>query len=177
MRALVIRDVHERGDGPVAGADAERGGHYPAGSWAAFVEIGNQSVWTGVNSDGEPGIGLVEVIGFGLNYLDVMSFCYLFLPTWFFTIIVYKVLAGRYGAREAYPEAEARFANPNIRDGVSRICSESSAKLPKFLLPTLRENLARGGEIRRAILLLAVYTEAVRAVYARGDVRAVLMAG
>ena len=36
---------------------------------------------------------------------------------------------------------EERFANPNIKDGVSRICSESSAKSPKFLLPTLLENL------------------------------------
>jgi len=34
-------------------------------SWAAFIQIGNQSIWTGVNSNGEPGIGLVEVIGFG----------------------------------------------------------------------------------------------------------------
>lgn len=34
-------------------------------SWAEFINIGNQSIWTGVNSDGEPGIGLVEVIGFG----------------------------------------------------------------------------------------------------------------
>ena len=32
-------------------------------SWAEFVQIGNQSVWTGINSDGQPGIGLVEVIG------------------------------------------------------------------------------------------------------------------
>jgi len=34
-------------------------------SWAELIDIGNQSIWTGVASDGEPGIGLVEVIGFG----------------------------------------------------------------------------------------------------------------
>jgi len=50
-----------------------------------------------------------------------------------------------------------RFANPAIRDGVSRICAESSAKLPVFLLPTLRENLARGGSIRLATLTLAAW--------------------
>jgi len=33
--------------------------------WSDFVDIGNQSIWTGLNSDGKPGIGLVEVIGFG----------------------------------------------------------------------------------------------------------------
>ena len=35
------------------------------GSWSEFVDIGNLSIWTGINSDGESGIGLVEVIGFG----------------------------------------------------------------------------------------------------------------
>ncbi len=48
--------------------------------------------------------GLGLVFGFGLNFLDVMSFYYLFIPTWFFTIILYTFLAGRYGAKEQYPE-------------------------------------------------------------------------
>jgi purine-cytosine permease-like protein len=52
--------------------------------------------------------GLGLVFGFGLNMLDVMSFYYLFIPTWFFTIIVYTLLAGRFGAKKAYPEAEAK---------------------------------------------------------------------
>jgi mannitol 2-dehydrogenase len=54
-------------------------------------------------------------------------------------------------------QLEARFANPNIRDGVARICSESSAKLPKFLIPTIRENLERGGEIRMGTFILAAW--------------------
>ena len=59
---------------------------------------------------------------------------------------------------EAYKDELAeRFANPNIKDGVSRICAESSAKLPKFLLPTLRDNLARGGNIRMATFVLAAW--------------------
>ena len=52
---------------------------------------------------------------------------------------------------------EERFANPNIKDSVSRICSESSAKLPKFLIPTLQENLAIGGSIEYATLILAAW--------------------
>ena len=52
---------------------------------------------------------------------------------------------------------EERFANPNIKDGVSRICSESSAKLPKFLIPTLQENLASGGSIKFATFILAAW--------------------
>jgi mannitol 2-dehydrogenase len=59
---------------------------------------------------------------------------------------------------EQYKDSlEARFANPNIRDSVSRICSESSAKLPKFLIPTVRENLVRGGSIRFGTFVLAAW--------------------
>lgn len=50
-----------------------------------------------------------------------------------------------------------RFANPNIKDSVSRICSESSAKLPKFLIPTIHENLKTGGSIKLATLVLAAW--------------------
>lgn len=52
---------------------------------------------------------------------------------------------------------EERFANPNIKDSVSRICSESSAKLPKFLIPTLRENLENDGSIKYATFILAAW--------------------
>ncbi len=50
-----------------------------------------------------------------------------------------------------------RFANPNIKDSVSRICSESSAKLPKFLIATIHENLAIGGSIKLATLAIAAW--------------------
>ncbi len=50
-----------------------------------------------------------------------------------------------------------RFANPNIKDKLSRICLESSAKLPKFLIPTIRENLLREGSIEYATLVLAAW--------------------
>lgn len=52
---------------------------------------------------------------------------------------------------------QERFANPNIKDSVSRICSESSAKLPKFLVATLQENLDTNGSIQFAILVLAAW--------------------
>lgn len=34
------------------------------GTWGDFLQIGSESIWTGINSDGEPGIGLLEVTGF-----------------------------------------------------------------------------------------------------------------
>lgn len=50
-----------------------------------------------------------------------------------------------------------RFGNPNVKDGLARICSESSAKLPKFLIETIRENLAVGGSIDYATLVIAAW--------------------
>ena len=59
---------------------------------------------------------------------------------------------------EAYKDSlNERFANPNIKDGVARICAESSAKLPKFLVPTIRENLERGGDIQLGTFILAAW--------------------
>ncbi|HAG40535.1 MULTISPECIES: hypothetical protein [unclassified Pseudoalteromonas] len=45
---------------------------------------------------------LALVFGFGLNAIDVMSFYYLFIPTWVFTIVIYTLLAKKYGAGEDY---------------------------------------------------------------------------
>jgi mannitol 2-dehydrogenase len=59
---------------------------------------------------------------------------------------------------EAYKDSLIeRFGNPNIKDSVARICLESSAKLPKFLIPTITENLALGGSIRYATLVIAAW--------------------
>lgn len=59
---------------------------------------------------------------------------------------------------EAYKDSLIeRFGNPNIKDSVARICLESSAKLPKFLIPTITENLARGGSIKFATLVVAAW--------------------
>jgi len=50
-----------------------------------------------------------------------------------------------------------RFGNPNIKDSLARICGESSAKLPKFLIETIRENLGSGGSIQFATLVIAAW--------------------
>jgi mannitol 2-dehydrogenase len=50
-----------------------------------------------------------------------------------------------------------RFSNPNIKDSLARICSESSAKLPKFLIATLHENLAADRDCSLAALVIATW--------------------
>jgi purine-cytosine permease-like protein len=49
-------------------------------------------------------IGLI--FGFGLNALDLISFYYLFFPTWVLTLVVYTLLSKAYGAKNTYPEQE-----------------------------------------------------------------------
>ncbi len=48
-----------------------------------------------------------------------------------------------------------RFANPTVKDQASRICLDGSAKVPKFILPSIREQLAHGGSVRRLSLAVA----------------------
>jgi mannitol 2-dehydrogenase len=52
-----------------------------------------------------------------------------------------------------------RFENPNIKDQLARICSESSAKLPKFLIPTIREQLGKNGPIKYSVFALAAWRQ------------------
>ncbi|KEZ76615.1 mannitol dehydrogenase family protein [Salinisphaera hydrothermalis] len=48
-----------------------------------------------------------------------------------------------------------RFSNPEIRDTLARLCAESSDRIPKWLLPVIREQLAAGGEIQRSAAVVA----------------------
>jgi mannitol 2-dehydrogenase len=50
-----------------------------------------------------------------------------------------------------------RFGNSRIRDKVARICLQSSAKIPKFLLPTVREQLKAGGPVNCSALVIAAW--------------------
>jgi mannitol 2-dehydrogenase len=48
-----------------------------------------------------------------------------------------------------------RFSNPAIGDQISRLCLDGSAKFPKFLMPTVRNQLRTGGPIELSALALA----------------------
>ena len=56
-----------------------------------------------------------------------------------------------------------RFANSGVRDTVARLCFGSSDRIPKWLLPVIRENLESGAPIR-----LCAATVASWARYAEG---------
>ncbi|WP_414729456.1 purine-cytosine permease family protein [Zhongshania aliphaticivorans] len=80
-----------------------------------FPKIGLTRYWAKYQniSRSVPAIGswaLALMFGFGLNALDVMSFYYLFIPTWMFTIVTYTLLAKKYGADRNYSEEIAAEA-------------------------------------------------------------------
>ena len=48
-----------------------------------------------------------------------------------------------------------RFSNSAVRDTVARLCAESSDRIPKWLLPVIRENLAAGREVPLSAAVVA----------------------
>ena len=51
----------------------------------------------------------------------------------------------------------SRFSNPHMEDRLSRICSESSSKIPKFLIPTIEDQLGRKGPVKYSALIIAAW--------------------
>ncbi len=59
-----------------------------------------------------------------------------------------------------------RFSNPEIRDTVARLCAESSDRIPKWLLPVVRDQLTRDGDVTRSAAICASWAR-----YAEAAVR------
>ena len=57
-----------------------------------------------------------------------------------------------------------RFGNINIKDQIDRICSESSAKFPIFVLPTVNAQLKGNGTVELAAFIVAAW-----AIYSLGN--------
>ncbi|MCI0509134.1 mannitol 2-dehydrogenase [Chromohalobacter marismortui] len=62
-----------------------------------------------------------------------------------------------------------RFANPEIKDTLARLCAESSDRIPKWLLPVIREQLERGGEIQRSAAVVASWARYAEGVDEQGQ--------
>jgi mannitol 2-dehydrogenase len=61
-----------------------------------------------------------------------------------------------------------RFANPEVRDTLARLCAESSDRIPKWLVPVIRTNLDKGGEIERSALVVASWARYAEGVDQEG---------
>lgn len=56
-----------------------------------------------------------------------------------------------------------RFANPEIRDTLARLCTDASDRIPTFLLPVVRENLDANRSVAMAAAVVASWARYVEA--------------
>ncbi|HEY3772888.1 MAG TPA: mannitol dehydrogenase family protein [Solirubrobacteraceae bacterium] len=61
-----------------------------------------------------------------------------------------------------------RFANPEIRDTVARLGAESSDRIPKWLVPVVRIQLQRGGQVRLSAAIVASWVRYAQGVDEHG---------
>jgi mannitol 2-dehydrogenase len=61
-----------------------------------------------------------------------------------------------------------RFANPGVRDTIARLCADSSDRIPKWLLPVIRANLATGAPVRLSAATVASWARYAEAVDEHG---------
>jgi purine-cytosine permease-like protein len=78
-----------------------------------FPRLGYKTNWHRLKGvkDNKPALitwAICLVFGFGLDFLNIIPYVYLFLPTWALSIILYTILAKKAGADQSYPEAEKR---------------------------------------------------------------------
>lgn len=62
-----------------------------------------------------------------------------------------------------------RFANPEVRDTLARLCAESSDRIPKWLVPVIRHNLEHDGRIDHAALVVAAWCRYAEGVDEQGE--------
>lgn len=62
-----------------------------------------------------------------------------------------------------------RFANPEIRDTLARLCAESSDRIPKWLIPVVNEQLAVGGQITLSAAIVASWAKYAEGIDEQGE--------
>ena len=67
-----------------------------------------------------------------------------------------------------------RFSNAAVRDTVARLCAESSDRIPKWLLPVIRENLAAGRDVTLSAAVVASWARYAEGVDEQGQPIAVV---
>jgi len=66
-------------------------------------------------------------------------------------------------------ELVERFANPEIRDTLARLCAESSDRIPKWLVPVIRADLDAGRPVDRSALVVAAWARYAEGIDERGE--------
>lgn len=66
-------------------------------------------------------------------------------------------------------ELIVRFASPAVRDTLLRLAFDASERIPKFLLPVVRDRLAAGGDISHSALVIACWAAYLEGRTEAGD--------
>jgi mannitol 2-dehydrogenase len=62
-----------------------------------------------------------------------------------------------------------RFSNEFVADTVARLCAESSDRIPKWLMPVVRENLASGGPVELSAAIVASWARYAEGTDEQGE--------
>lgn len=62
-----------------------------------------------------------------------------------------------------------RFTNAYVKDTVPRLCAESSDRIPKWLVPVVRDNLDRGGQVKMSAAIIASWARYAEGVDEQGE--------
>ncbi|MFI1916283.1 mannitol dehydrogenase family protein [Nocardia sp. NPDC020380] len=62
-----------------------------------------------------------------------------------------------------------RFGNPAIADTIARLCADASERIPKWVVPVARYQLAHGGEFDCAATMIAAWARYCEGVDERGE--------
>jgi mannitol 2-dehydrogenase len=62
-----------------------------------------------------------------------------------------------------------RFSNAGVRDTVARLCARSSERIPTWLVPVIRENLAAGRDVTLSAAVVASWARYAEAVDEQGE--------
>jgi len=62
-----------------------------------------------------------------------------------------------------------RFANPEVKDTVARLAAESSDRIPKWLLPVVRERLESGGDVTYSAAIVASWARYAEGIDEQGN--------
>ena len=62
-----------------------------------------------------------------------------------------------------------RFSNPQVGDTIARLCAQSSDRIPKWVLPVIRQQLATGGELWRSAAVVASWARYAEGLDEQGE--------
>lgn len=62
-----------------------------------------------------------------------------------------------------------RFANPHVADTLARLCTDSSDRIPKFLVPVIQYQIEQGGPLHRSALVVAAWARYAEGIDEQGE--------